>query len=292
MAEEEDTRVMKRNLALSILFLPLAAVIGLAQATPAGSVDSTVRQTTSPQQPATKTEQPSSAQEPQAAPAEKSASAKPAQSPAPAANSNNDLSAVLAKMNQSSMRFKAAAGDFEFQSYQELVKETDTQRGQIYFRHRNKGVDAAFKIEGAAPKQVVYKDGELLVYEEKIKQITKRNVGSNKTDVEAFLSLGFGASGDDLLQSYAVKMDGWETVDGVKTAKLELTPKNEKMRQTYNKIVLWIDPERDVLLQQKFFESSGDYRLAHYTHMKLTDKISDDKFQLKTTGKVTTVQPQ
>jgi outer membrane lipoprotein-sorting protein len=261
MAEKEDTRVMKRNLALSILFLPLAAALSVAHA-PAGSANSVAPQNTS------------------------------TQSPASAPDSNNDLSAVLAKMNQSAKTFKAAQGDFEFQSYQKLVNETDTQHGQIYFRHRNKGVDAAFKIEGAAPKQVVYKDGELLVYEEKIKQITKRNVGNNKTDVEAFLSLGFGASGDDLVRLYDVKMDGWETVDGVKTAKLDLTPKNEKMRQTYNKIVLWIDPERDVLLQQKFFESSGDYRLAHYTHMKLVDKISDDKFQLKTSGKVTTVQPQ
>jgi outer membrane lipoprotein-sorting protein len=260
MAEKEDTRVMKRNLALSILLLPLAAALSLAHGMAARSVNSVA-----PQNASTRSSSP---------------------------DSNNDLSAVLAKMNQSSKTFKAAQGDFEFQSYQELVKETDTQRGQIYFRHRNKGVDAAFKIEGPAPKQVVYKDGELLVYEEKIKQITKRNVGNNKTDVEAFLSLGFGASGDDLVRLYDVKMDGWETVDGVKTAKLDLTPKNEKMRQTYNKIVLWIDPERDVLLQQKFFESSGDYRLAHYTHMKLVDKISDDKFQLKTSGKVTTIQPQ
>ena len=117
-------------------------------------------------------------------------------------------------------------------------------------------------------------------------------MGSNKTDIEAFLSLGFGATGDDLVRLYDVAMDGWETVDGVKTAKLDLTPKNQKMLQTYNKIVLWIDPERDVLLQQKFFEASGDYRLAHYTNMKLVDNISNDKFQLKTSGKVTTVQPQ
>jgi len=276
---------MKSNLAWSILFLPLAAAMGMAQASSAAPANST-KQTAS-MQPPVKTGQAVLAQ----MTPEKSTNAKPAQSPAPAANSSSDLSAVLAKMNQSSTRFKAAQGDFEFQSYQKLVNETDTQSGQIYFRRNKKGVDAAFKMEGTAPKQVVYKNGELLVYEEKIKQITKRNVGSNKTDVEAFLSLGFGATGDDLVRLYDVTMEGWETVDGVKTAKLNLTPKNQKMLQTYNKIVLWIDPERDVLLQQKFFESSGDYRLAHYTNMKLVDKISDDKFQLKTSGKVTTVQP-
>ncbi|HXA85880.1 MAG TPA: outer membrane lipoprotein carrier protein LolA [Candidatus Dormibacteraeota bacterium] len=203
-----------------------------------------------------------------------------------------DLEAVLAKMNQSAARFKSAQGDFEFQSYQKLTDDTDTQKGRIYFRRKDKGVDAAFEIVGPAPKQVVYKDGKLQIFEKKINQVTERNVGKNKSDVEAFLSLGFGASGDELQRDYAVKMDGWETVDGVKTAKLDLTPKKEKVLQTYNKIILWIDPERDVLLKQQFFEHSGDYRLAHYTNLKLNDKIPDDAFRLKTNGNTKTIKPQ
>src|SRR5882724_762826 len=187
---------------------------------------------------------------------------------------DSDLKAVLAKMNQSAAGFKSAQGDFEFKSYQKLTDDTDTQKGRIYFRRTKSGVDAAFEIAGLAPKQVVYKEGK------------------NKSDVEAFLSLGFGASGDELQRDYAVKMDSWETVDGVKTAKLDLTPKKEKVLQTYNKIILWIDPERDVLLKQQFFEHSGDYRLAHYTNMKLNEKIQDDVFRLKTNGNTKTVKPQ
>jgi len=205
---------------------------------------------------------------------------------------SGDLATVLAKMNQSAANFKTAQGDFEFQSYQKLTDDTDMQKGHIYFQRKNKGVDAAFDIGGPAPKQVVYKDGKLQIFEKKINQVTERNVGKNKSDVEAFLSLGFGASCDELQRDYAVKMDGWETVDGVKTAKLDLTPKKEKVQQTYNKIILWIDPGRDVLLKQQFFEHSGDYRLAHYTSMKLNEKIQEDVFRLKTNGNTKTVKPQ
>jgi outer membrane lipoprotein-sorting protein len=203
-----------------------------------------------------------------------------------------DLEAVLAKMNQSASTFKSAQGDFEFQSYQKLTDDTDTQKGRIYFRRTKSGVDAAFEVAGPAPKQVVYKDGKLQIFEKKINQVTERKVGKNKSDVEAFLSLGFGASGNELQRDYAVKMDGWETVDGVKAAKLDLTPKKEKVLQAYNKIILWIDPERDVLLKQQFFEHSGDYRLAHYTNLKLNDKIPDDVFHLKTNGNTKTISPQ
>jgi outer membrane lipoprotein-sorting protein len=212
--------------------------------------------------------------------------------PKPSSPAGNDRDEVLAKLNQTAKAFKSAQADFTFETYQKLVDEKDQQTGKIFFRRTKHGVDAAFEIAGPAPKQVVYKDGKLSIYEKKINQVTEREVGKNKADVDAFLSVGFGASGDDLVRDYEVKMGGWETVDGVKTAKLDLSPKNEKMRQTYNKILLWIDPERAVLLRQQFFEISGDYRLAHYTNMKLNGKISDDDFKLKTNGNTKTVRPQ
>jgi outer membrane lipoprotein-sorting protein len=81
-------------------------------------------------------------------------------------------------------------------------------------------------------------------------------------------------------------------VDAVKTAKLDLTPKKEKVRQTYDRIILWIDPDRDVLLKQQFFELSGDYRVAHYTNMQLNKKIPEDVFHLKTNGNTKTIKPQ
>jgi outer membrane lipoprotein-sorting protein len=277
---------MKRNLALSILFAPLAAAMSMAQTVSAVPANPPVKQAITAQQSA-------KAEPAKMASAKPGQAANPAQTNASGDNAGSDLNAVLAKLSQTAAGFQSAQGDFEFQSYQELVKDTDTQKGKIYFRRSKKGsVDAAFYIDGPAPKQVVYKNGVLQVYEKKINQVTERNVDKNKADVEAFLSLGFGATGDDLVRAYDVKMLGWETVDGVKTAKLDLTPKNPKMLQTYPKILLWIDPEKDILLKQQFFERSGDYRLAYYTNMKRNAGLSDSVFNLKTSGKVTTVHPQ
>ncbi|HMC29433.1 MAG TPA: outer membrane lipoprotein carrier protein LolA [Candidatus Angelobacter sp.] len=206
----------------------------------------------------------------------------------------DDLNSVLAKMNANAGTFKSAQADFEFETYQKVVDEKDLQKGRIYFRRNAKGVDAAFNITSPAPKQVVFnsKDGKVDMYEPKIDQVTERDVSKNKADVEAFLSLGFGARGDDLQKSYDVSLAGWEPVDAVRTAKLELIPKNEKMRQTYNKIVVWLDPEKDVLLKQQFIEPSGDYRLTRYSKMKLNGKLPDDAFKLKTTGNTKTVKSQ
>ena len=194
-------------------------------------------------------------------------------------------------MNQTSTGFKSAQGEFEFETYQKLVDEKDTQKGRIYFRKSKAGVDAAFDIEGPAPKQVVYTDGKLRIFEKKINQVTERAVGKNKSDVEAFLSLGFGASGAELQRDYEVKLDGWETVDGVQTAKLDLTPKNPRLLQTYNKIILWIDPAKSVAAQMQLFFPGGDYRLTKYSDIQINQKLPDNAFKLKTTGKTKVVKP-
>jgi outer membrane lipoprotein-sorting protein len=172
------------------------------------------------------------------------------------------------------------------------VEEHDVQKGQIYFKRTKSGIDAAVKVVSPEPKQVLFKDGKLSLYQPKIEQVTEYKASSNRADVESFMSLGFGASGDDLTRNFEMKLDGWETVDGVRTARLTLVPKKQKVKSSLDRVLLWLDPQRNVSLKQQFFEPSGDYRLTHYTNIKLNGKISDDVFRLKTTANTKIVQPQ
>jgi outer membrane lipoprotein-sorting protein len=205
---------------------------------------------------------------------------------------SGDLKSVLAKMNSNAESFKSAQADVEFETYESVVQEKTLQRGRIYFRKASKGVEAAFDITSPAPKQVVFDGKYVTMCEPRIDQCTKRDVSKNKADVESFLSLGFGASGDELQKSYEITLGGWEKVQGVQTARLELVPKNERLRQTYNKIILWIEPEKDILLQQRFNESSGNYRLTRYANMKVNGRLPEDAFKLKTTSKTQIVRSQ
>jgi len=85
-----------------------------------------------------------------------------------------------------------------------------------------------------------------------------------------------------LPKNYDIKMDGWETVDGTRVAKLELVAKSEKVRNMFSKFILWIDPKQDVPLKQQVLEPNGDYWISHYTRFKLNSRISEDVFHLKT----------
>jgi outer membrane lipoprotein-sorting protein len=216
----------------------------------------------------------------QAAPSGQGANAAPAE----------ELSSVLAQMNQGAGKFQSLQADFEWETFDKLIKETEVQKGQAYFRRKGKDLEALFSFNAASggkeslSKQALYKDGKISLYEPKINRITEREVGKNKSDVDAFMSLGLGGRGDDLAASFAVTWQGWETVEGVKTAKLEVTGKSPSIQKVFSKAVLWIDPERDIALKQQFFQTSGDYRLTRYHNIKFNDKVSDKVFRLKTTG--------
>lgn len=202
-----------------------------------------------------------------------------------------NVEATLNAMDRASASFRSTEADFTWDQYTRAVDETDHQKGKIYFRRSGKEIQMAADIVEPEVKVVVYSDGMVKMYQPKIDQLTVYNAGKNKSEMESFMVLGFGGRGHDLLPSYDVTYIGSEMVDGVKTEKLQLVPKAAKMKNTFNKIVLWIDPARGISIQQQLFTPSGDYRLAKYSNIKVNQKISDDVYKLKTTSKTKTLTP-
>lgn len=202
---------------------------------------------------------------------------------------NPQLEPVLAQMDKAATDFRSTEASFVWDQYQKVINDTDTQKGKIYFRRQGKNVQMAADIVEPDKKYVLFADGKVDVYQPKIDQVTEYNAGKNREQLESFLILGFGGSGHELLKSYDVHLLGNETVAGVNTAKLELVPKSVKVRNNVEKILLWIDPARGISVQQQFFQPGGDYRLAKYSDIETNQRISDNVFKLKTTGKTKTI---
>jgi outer membrane lipoprotein-sorting protein len=212
--------------------------------------------------------------------------ATPAPSPA-------DLKTVLAQMDEGTKRFKSGQADLKSDTYTALVKDTEVKTGKIFSRHKNSHQEVAIRILQPHPLQVLIQNGKAIIYDPKIKEVTERSIG-DKANAESITNMAspFGINGQDLLRDNEVKLIGWETVDGIRTAKLELVPRNESVKQKlFSKVILWIDVQRDVALQQQRFapdpgtaETDRDYQLAHYTNIVLNGRISDDVFTIKKGG--------
>jgi len=209
------------------------------------------------------------------------------------AQSGDPLQKILAQMDRTAANFHTTQASFVWDQYQKVVDETDTQKGVVYFRRNGNEVQMAADIRVPEPPMyVLFSDDKVQLYKPKIDQVEVYNAGKDRAAFESFLVLGFGGSGQEMLKSFDVKYLGSEKVANLDTAKLELIPKSQKVRNVFDHIWLWIDPARGVSVQQQFFSAGGDYRLAKYSDIRLNEKINDAVFRLKTTGKTKFVSPQ
>lgn len=202
------------------------------------------------------------------------------------------LERVLSQMDAASHNFKSAEASVAWDQYTKVINETETQKGKIYFRREGGEVQMAADFVEPDKKYVIYSAGKVQVYQPKIDQVNEYSAGKNRSEVESFLVLGFGGSGHDLLKSYDVQFQGNETIDNIATGKLELIPKSAHLKNNIARILLWIDPARGISIQQQFFEPGGDYRLAKYSDLQINQKLPDNAFKLKTTGKTKFLSPQ
>jgi len=205
---------------------------------------------------------------------------------------NGNLDAVLKKMDTAAASFRTTEAQFEWDRYEKVIDEVDDiQSGTIYYRRAGREIQMKADISKPDRKYVLFSEGKIKMYLPKPDQVTVYDLGKNTNDFESYLVLGFGGSGQDLVKAFQVTNLGPETINGVATAKLELVPKSEKVRNTFKRILLWIDLDRGISVQQQFFEPQGDYRLAKYSSIKVNEKIGNDVFQLKTTSKTQTITP-
>jgi outer membrane lipoprotein-sorting protein len=203
------------------------------------------------------------------------------------------LDKVLSQMDAAANTFQTAEASVVWDQFQKVVDEHEEQKGTVYFRRSGKEIQMVADITEPDHKYVLFNGTKVQVYQPKIEQVTVYDTGKNRDAFESFLVLGFGGRGHDIVKSFDVKYLGDETVDGVDVAKLDLVPKAVNVRNNVDHIILWIDPARGISVQQQFFfGTSGDYRLAKYSGIKMNERIPDSVFKLKTTGKTKIVSTQ
>jgi outer membrane lipoprotein-sorting protein len=222
--------------------------------------------------------------------------------PKPKPDESANLESVLRRMDAASANFRSAQAEFEWDNYQRVIDEVvDVQTGTVYYRRESKDIEMMANVKKAGPsasdtkpepKYVLFSEGKVRMYEPKIDRVTVYDLGKNKADLESYLVLGFGGSGQDLQKAFDVSFQGTEKIGEVNAAKLQLIPKSEGVKKYYNRMVLWIDTDKGVLVQQQLFAPQGDYRLCKYTGIKVNEKVSDEVFKLKTTGKTQTIAPK
>jgi outer membrane lipoprotein-sorting protein len=195
-----------------------------------------------------------------------------------------DVASVLKQMDASAPKFQDIEAKITVDNYTAVVQEHETQTGTTAFRRASHGMEMAMQLlaaNGQVATELLYKNGELDYYQPTLKQETIFASGSNRQEWDSLLATGFGASGNELSAAWTVTFQGMEKVGDVPTAKLDLVPKDAKVRENFSHLTIWVDLTRDITLKQVMVQPSGDSRTVVYSDIKYNTRVPDKMFTLK-----------
>lgn len=204
-----------------------------------------------------------------------------AASSAPAAA---DLQSVLKQMDTAAPKFQDLQADISVDLYTAVVQEHQSQTGTTAFRRAGNSLEMVTHLKasnGAAASDLLYRNGELDVYQPAAKTETILSAGANRGEYDSMLATGFGATSKDLNAAWNVTFQGMETVDGVEAAKLDLVPKDQNIRNNFSHMTIWIDLSRDISLKQMMVQPDGDSRTVTYTNVRYNRHAPGSLFELK-----------
>jgi outer membrane lipoprotein-sorting protein len=197
-----------------------------------------------------------------------------------------DLKSVLAQLDAAAPNFHSTSADFEFDSIQtDPVPDKEVQKGVVYYARHGSDFQMAAHIDQEndkpVPKIYTFSKGVFRLYEKLPNQVT-----TYKNDkIGGYLLLGFGASGKELAEKWDITYAGQETLNGVKTEKLDLVPKDPAVRKNLLKVTVWMDTQHGVSLKQVFDQGQGQSRVCVYFNFKFNQALPSDVFTFKTDSK-------
>jgi len=206
--------------------------------------------------------------------------------PVRAAYGAEDLKSVLTKLDAAAANFRSTSADFEFDSIQtDPVPDTEVQKGTVYYARQGTSFQMAAHIDQdngkPVPKIYTFSNGVFRLFEKLIDQVTTYK----NEKLGSYLMLGFGASGKDLADKWMITYVGSETINGVKTEKLELIAKDPAVRKNLAKVTVWMDTMHGVSLKQVFDEGQGLSRVSTYSNFKFNQALPGDALKIPTDSK-------
>ena len=218
-------------------------------------------------------------------------------SPFTASAQSPQLKSVLDQMDAASAHFKSAQANVRYDNFTRVVNDHDIETGSIYVERSGSGeqmgavfynTDPSGKPASTPARIVNFDGGTLRIFTIGTNQVDLFKAGANQARYDSFLTLGFGGSGKDLARSWDITDQGPDTIDDVKTEKLDLVSKDPSVKNMFTHITIWIDPARGVSLKQIFYAPNNDNRTASYSNIRLNSSINKKPYSISSKAQVIT----
>lgn len=193
--------------------------------------------------------------------------------PAAKATANGRADDVLANMQRAAANIKTIYARMEQNSRNAELGGTERYRGELFFKHIGRGSDRVrINYEIPAGQTVAVNDREIILHQKAINQctVTARNAVGQKNQEFAFFATPYSLTSEQIRARYEIVHVGDESVDGVMTAVLELTP---KVKSSVKKMKWWIDQRSWLPIKSEVVEQNRNVS----TFILKDTRINDSK---------------
>ena len=202
------------------------------------------------------------------------------------------LEDALARMDASARAFRSFTAKVKRVEYTAVLSDTSERQGSVRLQKTREGVSGVMEFDLPDHSIVRFGGKTVETFYPKANTVEIIDVGKKASAVEEFLLLGFGTTEAEIRKGWLVKLGGSETIGGVPTTRIELTPKGAETKNLIARIELWIPDGQANPVQEKVTRPSKDYTLISYSEVKVNAPLPADAFTLKLPSNVKKIYPQ
>jgi len=210
----------------------------------------------------------------------------------------DSLDAVLARMDQAAKPFRSLEANVHKTDYQDVFKETTEEDATFkMMKYAKTGVVLLAEFTGANKRTARIAGHEIKLYHPKANSVDVYDTRKFTKSADLLFLVGFGDSKAEIQKTYNVTMGASETIDGIKTTRIDLTPKSAEAKKLFNMIRLWIPEDKGNPIREKLIsgKESKDYTLFQFSNMKIRTvsdpALPESEFELNLPKDVKTIKP-
>lgn len=197
------------------------------------------------------------------------------------------LTGILKKMDKAHQDLQSLKADMVLDKTNTQIGVTDSEYGQLVYKPGTPKTKQKFRIDYTKPsKDILSVDGDNFVYyQPRINQALKgaaSKVSKGKQGGFAqFISIGLNGSLKTASGKYNISFIKDESVEGVMTSMLRLTPKSDDQ---FTSIDIWVNQQNGFPVRFCGTEKNGDLTMVTLKNMKLNTNVPNDTFSVNLPG--------
>jgi outer membrane lipoprotein-sorting protein len=197
------------------------------------------------------------------------------------------LTGILNKMEKANQDLKSLKAEMILQKTNNQIGVTDSEYGQLIYKPGTPKSKQKLRIDYTKPsKDILAVDGDnYLYYQPRINQAFKglaSKISKGKQDgLAQFITIGLNGSLKTASGKYNISFVKDETVEGMMTSVLRLTPKSNDQ---FNSIDIWVSQQSWIPVRLSVTERNSDVTVITFKNPQLNANVPNDAFSVNLPG--------